>query len=270
MNLPPAKTLITFNIIATVIFATLLIISILSPVENQNHHYFYGEAANGIWLIVLFLMFLFCGYTAYQFKKQNQETTRIIEQIGAWYFIAAIGVSVWVYTWQHDDYVLSMCFILITLLSLAQFYKVVSTARPLKYDDNIYIHFLASMSFSWALLLSLANLAAFIKALGWSATPDAEAGWAALLIIVAALAGVVMIFKKQDVPFAVVVIIALFSVFTQSYEHNSQDTSTRIITASKFSLTLLTIYTVLNIIGKRVYLFDKIEVEKPTKSKKKR
>ncbi|MCZ2339053.1 MAG: hypothetical protein LC127_12865 [Chitinophagales bacterium] len=153
-------------------------------------------------------------------------------------------------------------------MSLAQFYKVVSTARPLKYDDNIYIHFLASMSFSWVMLLSLANLAAFIKALGWSATPIA--GWAALLIIVAALAGVFMIFKKQDVPFAVVVIIALFSVFAQSYEHNSQDTSTRIITTSKFSLTLLTIYTVLNIIGKRVYLFDKIEVEKPTKSKKKR
>ncbi|MEY3420193.1 MAG: hypothetical protein RIR48_473, partial [Bacteroidota bacterium] len=78
-----------------------------------------------------------------------------------------------------------------------------------------------------------------------------------VMIIIATLFGIVMIFRKQDIPYALVIVWALWGIYSKRVSFPEDAVSLQVATVAKYSMVMLSIYAVLNLVGRRSYLFER-------------
>jgi hypothetical protein len=255
-----------FNILGVVLAITFNFLAVSLPINNKTTgelsdaypNYFVPAGFTfSIWGVIYLLMIGFALYQAWQYQKKSSETSDIISEISHWFFSSSVANATWIIFWHYEKVAMSLITMFFLLYSLIRFYNAVSKFRPLKVGDTLGIHIFISVYLGWISVATIANVTTMIISTGWQGSDSVQGIWTIVMIIIATLFGIVMIFRKQDIPYALVIVWAIWGIYSKRVSFPEDVISLQVATVAKYSMVMLSIYAVLNLVGRRSYLFER-------------
>jgi hypothetical protein len=257
-------TLIIANLISVAFALVLNFLAVSLPINNKTTAELSDAYPNlfvpagftfSIWGIIYLLMLIFLIYQAYQYKQNNENSIRNIESIGLWFLISGMANGTWILAWHYEFVFLSLCIMLILLYSLLKIYLTLDNNRPHTLGDNLAIRTFLSVYLGWISVATIANVTTFFVSIGWTSFLFSPSTWTIVMICTATLLGILMVFKKQDIAYPLVIAWALYGILSKQ-STGLNGTSTSVATTAKYALTMLLIYTFLNVVGRRSYILE--------------
>ena len=261
MNLSNLKLYIIFNVVSLLVALSLNYLSISIPLNAKTiqelsdlyPNYFVPAGFTfSIWGIIYLLMIAFIGYQLYQFHKKRKVTFEVIITIGPWFLVSGLANATWILLWHYEWVFASVSVMLILLGALIKIYTSLKGLMPLPKNEIIFVQTYFSVYLGWISVATIANVTTAFVSVGWQGGDIGQGNWTCIMIVVATLLGVLFIYKNKDIPFAAVIIWALYGMYNKQ-SPSSEDISQTVSIFAKYGGTLLFIYAVLSIIGKKTY-----------------
>ncbi len=259
------KLFVALNILGAILALTFNFLAVSLPLNNKTTgelsdayiNYFVPSGFTfSIWGIIYLLMLGFIGFQGYSFFKKSENALSLIDKIGTLFFANCVANALWIVAWHYEQVGLSLMIMFFLLLSLIKIYNIISDQRPLAFSENIFIHLFFSTYLGWICVATIANVTTLIVSTGWTANASVQASWASVMVIVALILGIVMIYRKQDIAFALVIVWAIFGIYSKRISFVDDAASMQVATVSKYCMAMLAMYALLNLVGKRFYLFE--------------
>jgi hypothetical protein len=272
MDLTKIRNYVGFNIISVILALTLNFLAVSLPLNNKTTgelsdaypNYFVPAGFTfSIWGIIYVLLIAFMIYQAYQYFKKDRNTIDNILAIGPWFLISGLANAGWIIAWHYEIIVLSLMIMLVLLYSLIRIYTSLSAGRPHTTADNFLVVLPFSVYLGWISVATIANVTTLLVSTGWQGGGISLHYWAIIMIVIAAILGILMVFSKQDIAYALVIIWALYGILSKQGSMEGIDHQS-VATAAKYALTLLSIYSILTLAGKKSYFFTVKNKQQPT------
>lgn len=266
MNKDNTRLYTIFNILGVVLAITFNFLAVSLPINNKTTgelsdaypNYFVPAGFTfSIWGIIYMLMIGFALYQLWQYQKKASETLEIINAISHWFFASCVANATWIIFWHYEKVTLSLATMFFLLYCLIRFYETVSNFRPMNFANNIGIHLFISVYLGWISVATVANVTTMIISMGWQANASAQGIWTIVMIIIATILGIIMIFRKQDIPYALVIVWALWGIYSKRISFLEDAVSLQVATIAKYGMVMLGIYAFLNLVGRRSYFFER-------------
>ncbi len=256
---------IVLNLVSVIFALTLNFLAVSLPINNKTTSELSDAYPNlfvpsgftfSIWGIIYLLMIVFLVYQAWQYRQNGKQTMQIILAISPWFFISGLANGLWILAWHYELIWLSLCIMFAILYSLVKIYLILDHKRPNNFGDNLSIRIFFSVYLGWISVATIANVTTFLVSIGWVGVLFGESTWAIIMVVIATILGIVMIFRKQDVIYPLVIIWALYGILSKQIS-GLPNTSGDVAKMAQYAMTMLIIYTILNLVGKRSYFFEK-------------
>ncbi|MCJ7734498.1 MAG: hypothetical protein MUP11_08110, partial [Anaerolineales bacterium] len=157
----------------------------------------------------------------------------------------SLANSIWIFLWHYEIFsltLLAMITILTTLLVINRYLaqSESSTKWLVKLPFSIYL--------GWISVATIANVSQFLYYFNWSGWGIDATVWAALMLAVATLLGILMAWRENDLPYALVLIWAFIGITV------SQAGAAVVITAAWTGVAVLALAGLASVIkSKKVY-----------------
>ncbi len=165
-----------------------------------------------IWGIIYLLLMIFSLAQLRGFVGRKHRAPAYLKDLGPWYFISGLANGLWIVVWHALQPLLSLLVMLILLWSLIRCWKVLRHSSEGKYSARLPI----SVYLGWISVATMANASAVLVHYGWGGWGLAPEFWTMLLIVLAILAGTWFLLKWADVPYALVIIWALYGIWART------------------------------------------------------
>lgn len=164
-----------------------------------------------IWGLIYAALLGFIVYQALPASRQRPFLNKI-----GWLFVLSSGANIaWLLAWHYGYYVWSVVFMTTLLISLIAIYARLGIGQQqptLPLATRLLVHFPFSLYLGWITVATIANVASVANYLGWGALGIAETTWTAIMIAVAVVVAGLMLFNRRNLPYAGVLIWALFGI----------------------------------------------------------
>jgi len=243
------RTLKFINILNVLVLAIVLLVNYLAnalPIGGMNTGEVSLKYANyfvpagftfSIWGFIYLLNII---YVIVSFKDVLKGlNTELQRKIGYGFVLAGLLNVIWLFCW-HNLWILASIFVMLLFLItlIIVFIKLNSQLGDYTGKNWIY-HLTFSVYLGWISIATIANFAALGVHYGLDFGFNGNVIVASILIFIGALLGVIMIIKKQNIPFALVVLWAIFGIFSRQ-----GDVSIWIKYTSIFSMIILASFIV--------------------------
>jgi translocator protein len=167
--------------------------------------------AFGIWGVIYLGLGTFVIYQALPSQRENPR----LRKVGYWFAANALLNALWIFLWHNLLITLSMAVMLGLLVTLVVIDRGLETGRNPRVSsaEKWFARLPFSIYFGWISVATIANASIMLYNLGWRGEPLDEPTWAALVIAIAAAIGVVMIFKRREAAFPLVLVWAFVGIF---------------------------------------------------------
>jgi len=162
-----------------------------------------------IWgLIYLGLM----AFTIYQ-ALPGQRDNHLLKKIYPAYWLANIANSAWIFLWHYELFPLTILAMITLLASLIYIY--IQFSRPnvdLTKSEKLFVKLPVSVYLGWISVATIANFSQVLFFLEWDGWGIASTAWAAFMIMIAAILGLLMRLLENDTAFVLVLIWAFIGI----------------------------------------------------------
>jgi hypothetical protein len=165
-----------------------------------------------IWGLIYLALIAFAIYIVTPRGRENEKIDSI-----AWWFVAAnIFNSTWVFLWHYLQFPLTLIAIVGLLVSLiAIFLKLGIGVEPRPLLERLVVAATFSIYLGWATVAVVANFAQTLYSIGYRGDPLSQVIWTLLLLLVATGLGIVMIFKRRQVAYPLVLTWAFVGIYVK-------------------------------------------------------
>jgi hypothetical protein len=165
--------------------------------------------AFAIWSVIYTFVIGFAIYQALPSQRDNPKLTGVREL-----FIVSCALNIlWTFTWHYEFYSLSLIFMVGILLTMIGIYVRAGIGKPTtSWGERLWVHIPFSLYLAWISVATIANAASLLVYYGWSAFGVSDSLWSAIMILIAALIGAVVLWKRANVAYAAVYIWAVFAI----------------------------------------------------------
>jgi hypothetical protein len=127
----------------------------------------------------------------------------------------------WIIAWHFLQPLLSVLIMLMILTSLRIIYLRIGTGTSIAEpsSDKWYVRLAFSVYFGWITVATIANVTAVLVANGWEGGGLGPINWTIIMISIAIVIGGIMLWKFKDAPYALVLVWALFGIYSR---HNGE------------------------------------------------
>ncbi len=140
-----------------------------------------------------------------------------VAAIGPWFFLSCLANGLWIIAWHALQPLLSLAVMLALLGCLIRIYQALQGARGSRPAEGQYVARLPfSVYLGWISVATIANTTAVLVHYGWGGFGLAPELWATAMIAVATAAGLLFLWRRADVPYALVIIWALYGIFART------------------------------------------------------
>jgi len=167
-----------------------------------------------IWGVIYLLSVVFMIYQV----RPSQRESNYLKEIGLLYLVSAIINISWLFLFHYSYGVSSIYFasvlvLLLLLLVLIMIYiKLRIGESRIPFYEKLAVHLPFSVYLSWISLASIAGIASALNILIPNISMTNQTFGTAIMIIVAVLLSSLMLFKRRDLAFVLVVIWALVGI----------------------------------------------------------
>lgn len=174
-----------------------------------------------IWgIIYLTLMAMCIHHIAVSFRQNaSHADNKAITKMGGWFILNNIATAAWLYVWTHLQIAIAEILIVIQLISLVAIHSrldIYAINRPL--SNKIFTQVPLSIYLGWISIATIANTAVYLTSLHWSGWGLPADAWTLIMIIIALVLSIAMIFLRDNVFFALVVVWALAGIFFRQHQ----------------------------------------------------
>ena len=225
MNAPPSAPksglgLALGTLIAIVATLAVNTLSNLYPPGGQN----VGEISNTVLAGVLITpanyAFIIWGviylgliaYGIYQFHPERRSDPQL-QRVNQRLILACVAQVIWIFLFTLQYFAVSILAMLVILGSLIDIYLTLDIGRARTSRQRRWMaHIPFSLYLGWIAVATIVNIAAPLYASGWGGWGLSPVAWTVVMLIVATLLGIVVLWQRRDVTFALVFIWALGAI----------------------------------------------------------
>ncbi len=133
-----------------------------------------------------------------------------------WYLLASFSNIIWIFLWHYQQVPLSLVAMILLLISLIQIYRNLDIG---KYKASVKTRWMVHIPFSiylgWISVATIANVSAVLYVLEWDGFGVTNAVWSVLMINIAMLLGFLMLKRREDIGYALVLVWAFVGIFSK-------------------------------------------------------
>jgi hypothetical protein len=119
----------------------------------------------------------------------------------------------WTFAWHYEFYVLSLIFMVGILLAMIGIYVRAGIGQPANgWGERLWVHLPFSLYLSWIAVATIANAASLLVYYGWSAFGISDSLWSAIMILIAALVGAAVLWRRANAAYAAVYVWAVLAI----------------------------------------------------------
>jgi len=261
MNTTKVRTYLIGNFFATVLVLIINYLAISLPLNNRTTdeisdmypNYFVPAGFTfSIWGIIYMFMIFFIVYTLIKYKTKDSHVNQKVIAIGPMYFFSGLANVSWIVCWHYQFVLSSICVMVLLLFFLTYIYKLFSKLDNVTTRDRFFMQTFFSIYLGWISVATISNITAGLVFLDWNRFGLTEPTWAILMICLSTILGLVIVNSKKDVAFGLVIVWAIFGIYSKQ-SSGVDFTSENVAFVSKICGTLLSMYILLMIIGKKTY-----------------
>ena len=168
-----------------------------------------------IWGIIYALLLVFSIYQALP-KQQNAP---FLEKISFYYLLCSVANIIWIVLWVNNYILFSTILMFLLLVSLISIYRRLdSIGTQMSLRENLAVFLPFSVYLGWITVASIGNVAVTLVSLNWNGWGLSEVSWTILMIGVAIAVTLIMILRKRDIGFSLVLIWALLGILVKQSE----------------------------------------------------
>lgn len=166
-----------------------------------------------IWGLIYIGLLVFAVWQA----LPAQRTNRSLAEIRIPFQASCAFNAIWIFAWHYDLLILSLVFMVSILAALVQVYLSLDIGRSTPVlKERVVVHMLFSVYAGWITVATIANLSALQIHYGWDDFwVDAQI-WTILKIALAGAVATIVLFRRQDIAFALVPVWAAAGI---AYKH---------------------------------------------------
>lgn len=162
-----------------------------------------------IWGVVYLGMLAYMVYQALPAQRTNPR----LRASGWPYVIANLANCVWIFLWHYEQFLISVGVILVLLAGLAVAYvRIAPARRQVPRAEFWTTHIPFSIYLGWVSVATIANVAVWLVASGYSGAPLSPAVWSVLMLIVATALGAFFLRRFRDLAYAGVLVWAFAGI----------------------------------------------------------
>jgi hypothetical protein len=155
------------------------------------------------------------AFAIYSVTKPGLADPRV-DAVAGWVTAANVFNLVWIFLWHYQQFPLTLIAIAGLLVSLIAIYLKLGIGKGKRdWQSKLLVDTPFSIYLGWATVAVVANISQVLYYLGWRGAPLTEALWAAILLAVATLLGVLMIFLRKEVAYPLVLVWAFVGIWVK-------------------------------------------------------
>ena len=209
----------SIGVIATIIINAL---AVILPLNGKSTNQLSDAIPNlfvpagitfSIWSIIYMFLVVFMLYQIIEFSKKERAEMTAIYKIGGWFMLASLANVIWIFLWHYEYVSLSLSAMLILLISLIMIYlrlNIGLSTVPLR--EKLAVHVTISIYLGWISVATIANVTAVLVKAEVGELFLGQAAWTILVIAVAAILTILILLKRKDIAYSLVIIWALLGI----------------------------------------------------------
>ena len=168
-----------------------------------------------IWGVIYLLLAIF---SFYQLKSPTKDPAiaDFLTRIGVWNIVGSVSNSLWILAWHYGEVGWSLVLMLVLLGSLLAIYRRLETGLPAAKTRTPLQKLAFEVPFSvylgWITVATIANVTALAVVEEWNRWGISEATWTVLVLIVAVGITSLMLWRRKDIAYSLVVIWAFAGI----------------------------------------------------------
>ena len=163
-----------------------------------------------IWGIIYLLLAVF---SIYQIAAPIRSSAEFLRRIGPLFIVASAANIGWIYLWHYQRVSASLLLMLVLLASLIGIYlRLGIGATAASWRQRLLVRLPFSVYLGWITVATVANVTAVLVHVGWNRFGASQELWTVVVLIVAALITLAVLFTRNDLFFALVILWAFLGI----------------------------------------------------------
>jgi benzodiazapine receptor len=206
------------NLVAVLVTIGVNILATTLPLNNRDT----GEISDqypvlttpagyafSIWSLIYLGLIVFAFF---QIQAANRDNPRVV-RITPLFWLSCICNIGWLFTWHYEILWLNIIFMLVLLVSLIQIYLRLRAGSDLISSSERWMLWAPfSLYLGWVTVATIVNISVVLYAAGWQDTGTLGAILAAVVFLVAAGIGTLVVRVYNDYAYSAVIIWALVAI----------------------------------------------------------
>ena len=157
------------------------------------------------------------AYVIYQ-ALPSQRTNPGLAAISKLFVANCVLNAAWIYLWHYDLLVLSVLCMFAILVTLVLIYRKLAAIEEASLAQRIVVHVPFALYTAWITVASIANISAWQINSGWDDVGLSAVDWTILKLAVAGTIGTIMVVKRGDIAFVLVVAWAAWGIASKQVD----------------------------------------------------
>lgn len=224
------KNITTIKIGNIIAFAAMVYVNYLSnalPINGNTAgelsdkyvNYFVPAGLTfAIWGVIYGWLLVFLAFQIASFfnKTIEEKINPIVEKIGWLFVLSCVLNVVWLLAWHYEFVGLSVLLMLL-FLSLLLFlnYTIGVGKSKVSSLEKWISHAPFSIYVGWISIATIANVTALLVNIGWNGFGIDDHIWAIIMVIIGSFITVLVLFSRNAILFALVVLWAFYGIYTK-------------------------------------------------------
>ncbi|WP_026210006.1 hypothetical protein [Flexithrix dorotheae] len=255
------KFLAILNVVGFLMVIIINALANILPINNKTTGELSDQYPNlfvpagvtfSIWGLIYILL---AGFVVFQLVSafSSKYHDDFLSKISSWFLVSCLANSSWILAWHYEQVAISLTIMILLLFSLIQIYR--SLHHKKKEKENLGKIFWTKVPFSiylgWISIATIANVTALLVNINFTGFGISEPQWAQALILAGIILSLIMMFKRQDIFYGLVVIWAYFGIYLK--QNNSSYEG--IVVVAVFGILLIAIGIISQVIRKQLYFY---------------
>ena len=181
-----------------------------------------------IWGLIYLLLAVFA---IYQIAAPFRSSADFLHRIGPLFIITSAANIGWIYLWHYQKVSASLIMMLVLLASLLAVYlRLGIGVRGASWRERLLVQVPFSVYLGWITVATVANVTAVLVHVGWNRFGASQELWTVVVLIVAALITLAVLFTRNDLFYALVILWAFLGILIKRLAVDSPPSRAIIVT----------------------------------------
>jgi hypothetical protein len=197
-----------------------------------------------IWSVIYIFLAGFIIFQASALLKSDHPSREKVQRISPFFIITCLANAGWIISWHYRLVILSVFIMIVLLSGLVMIHEKLKLSLPWKpLNEKLWLDIPFSLYLGWITIATIANITAMLVDLGWNGAGLPETFWTATMIGAGTLAGLLMIYLRNNIIFALVAIWAFYGIF-------AKDQNDSVNYSAVICMVILAIFILISIIAR--------------------